>query len=171
MESRSTYLHPIIEFYQGKRKTSQFNLSLEELWHLPNGMLNQGYFWIAWLFPVEKPSKWNNLAPAFQPEDTEYFRQNTEIQTKFITSFEHIIRYWGLYLENGELKIAEEIQDRHYWIRNIGHEDKKISRIIVSLDLCGQPELARQLQKIAVQLGLEKGTPNPETMEIWRSLI
>ena len=49
--------HPIIEFYQGKRKTSQFNLSLEETWNLEKIILNQGYFWIAWLFPVEKPSK------------------------------------------------------------------------------------------------------------------
>lgn len=171
MESRSTYSHPIIEFYRGKRKTSQFNLSLEELWHLPNIMLNQGYFWIAWLFPVEKPSKWNNLAPAFLPQNTEFFRNNREIQQRFIASFEHIIRYWGIYFEGGELKVTEEVQNRQYWIRDIGHEDKKISRIIVSLDLCGQPELARQLQKIAVQLGTEKGTPKPETVEIWQNLI
>lgn len=171
MENHTHIIHPIIEFYQGKRKTTQFNLSLEEVWNLPKSMLNQGYFWIAWLFPVEKPSKWNNLAPAFQPQDTEFFRHNPEIQQRFIGSFEHIIRYWGIYLEEGELKVTEEVQNRHYWIRHIGHEDKKISRIIVSLDLCGQPELARKLQKIAVQLGLEKGTPNPETVEIWRNLL
>lgn len=171
MENQTHIIHPIIEFYQGKRKTSQFDLSLEEVWDLPKSMLNQGYFWIAWLFPVEKPSKWNNLAPAFRPQDTEFFRNSPEIQQRFIGSFEHIIRYWGIYLEEGELKVTEEVQNRHYCIRHIGHEDKKFSRIIVSLDLCGQPELARQLQKIAVQLGSEKGTPNPETVDIWRSLI
>ncbi|MEG9545583.1 opioid growth factor receptor-related protein [Mannheimia sp. HC-2023] len=171
MENHTNIMHPIIEFYQGKRKTTQFNLSLEEVWNLPKSMLNQGYFWIAWLFPVEKPSKWNNLVPAFRPQDTEFFRNSPEIQQRFIGSFEHIIRYWGIYLEEGELKVTEEVQNRHYWIRHIGHEDKKISRIIVSLYLCGQPELARKLQKIAVQLGLEKGTPNPETVEIWQNLI
>lgn len=165
-----TTSHPIIEFYQGKRKTSQFGLTLEETWQLKNHMLNQGYFWIAWLFPVEKPSKWNNLAPAFRPQDTEFFRNNAEIQTKFLATFDHIIRYWGLYREE-ELKICKEVKQRDYWIKPIGHEDKKISRIIVSLDLCGQPVLARQLQTIAVQLGIEKGTPNPETVEIWRNLL
>lgn len=163
--------HPIIEFYQGKRKTSQFNLSLEETWNLEKIILNQGYFWIAWLFPVEKPSKWNNLAPAFQPQDTAFFRNDPNIQDKFLTTFKHIIRYWGLYLENGELKISEEVKNRHYWIRDIGHEDKKISRIIVSLNLCGQPELAKQLQHIAIQLGMEKGTPKPKTVEIWKRLL
>lgn len=93
MEHYANTSHPIIEFYQGKRKTSQFDLSLEEVWDLPKSMLNQGYFWVAWLFPVEKSSKWNNLAPAFQPQDTEFFRNNSEIQQRFIASFEHIIRY------------------------------------------------------------------------------
>ncbi|MFZ7283433.1 hypothetical protein ACLSZW_07050, partial [Avibacterium avium] len=90
---------------------------------------------------------------------------------KFLTTFKHIIRYWGLYLENSELKISEEIKNRDYWIRHIGHEDKKISRIIVSLNLCGQPALAKQLQHIAIQLGMEKGTPKPETVEIWKRLL
>lgn len=171
MERQINILHPIIEFYLDKRKTTQFNLSLEEVWQLPNYLLNQSYFWIAWLFPIEKPSKWNIFAPAFQPQDTEFFRNNLETQQRFIDSFENIMGYWGIYLVNGDLIVAEEVQNRHYWIQRIGHEDKKISRIIVSLDLCGQPELARELQKIAVQLGMEKGTPNPETVEIWQNLI
>lgn len=40
MENHTNIMHPIIEFYQGKRKTRQFDLSLEEVWGLNKHLKN-----------------------------------------------------------------------------------------------------------------------------------
>lgn len=163
-------MHPVIEFYLGQRKTER-NLTLEDLWELPDLFIGKQYFYIPWLFPVEKPSKWNHRVPLFQPVDTEYFRNNIEIQQKFLKSFDSIIHYFGIQRENDKLIVQDKILERNYWLDQVGHETKKISRIIVSLHLCGQPELAKQLQQLAIQLGQEKGYLLPETLDIWYNLI
>lgn len=64
-----------------------------------------------------------------------------------------------------------ELTERKVWLRNIGHESKKISRIIRSLNYCGHPELAKSLQQLAIKLGQEKGVIQEETIGIWTNLL
>ncbi|HHV7071920.1 TPA: opioid growth factor receptor-related protein, partial [Haemophilus influenzae] len=76
-----------------------------------------------------------------------------------------------LYREDNKIFPKPELTERKVWLRNIGHESKKISRIIRSLNYCGHPELAKSLQQLAIKLGQEKGVIQEETMEIWTNLL
>lgn len=163
-------MHPINEFYLGLRKT-ELGFDLQALWGLKPSVIGDGYFWIPWLFPVNQASKWNLRAPMLLGEDIVFFKGNVEIQEKYLISFDKIINYFGIYRKGTALFITDELKVRNYWLRNIGHEEKKISRIIRSLAWCGHLELARNLQTLALQLIQEKGYLKENTLEIWQSLL
>ena len=93
------------------------------------------------------------------------------IQNKYLHSIDIILDYFCLYRECNKIYPKPELTERKVWLRNIGHESKKISRIIRSLNYCGHPELAKSLQQLAIKLGQEKGVIQEETMEIWTNLL
>ena len=142
-------MHPVIEFYLEQRK-SQHNLSLQDMWAMPKRMVGDAYLYIPWLLPVTESSKWNRSVPV---------------------SIDFILDYFCLYREDNKILPKPELSERKVWLRNIGHESKKISRIIRSLNYCGHPELAKSLQQLAIKLGQEKGVIQEETIGIWTNLL
>ena len=163
-------MHPVIEFYLEQRK-NQYNLSLQDVWAMPKRMIGDAYFYIPWFLPVTESSKWNRSVPVFNEEDRIFFIENEAIQKKFLHSIDFILDYFYLYRKCNQFFPKPELTERKVWLRNIGHESKKISRIIRSLNYCGHPELAKSLQQLAIKLGQEKGLIQEETMEIWTNLL
>nr|ABV82721.1 putative phosphoribosylpyrophosphate synthetase [Actinobacillus pleuropneumoniae] len=104
-------------------------------------------------------------------EDLVFFKENIGIQEKYLISFDNIINYFGIYRKGTALFLTDELKVRNYWLRNIGHEEKKISRIIRSLAWCGHLELAQNLQKLAIALIQEKGVLKEGTLDIWQHLL
>ena len=163
-------MHPVIEFYLEQRK-SQHNLSLQDMWSMPKKMIGDAYFYIPWLLPVTESSKWNRSVPVFKEEDRAFFIGDEAIQNKYLHSIDFILDYFNLYRECNKIYPKSELTERKVWLRNIGHESKKISRIIRSLNYCGHPELAKSLQQLAIKLGQEKGIIQEETIGIWTNLL
>ena len=163
-------MHPVIEFYLEQRK-SQHNLSLQDMWSMPKKMIGDAYFYIPWLLPVTESSKWNRSVSVFNEEDLAIFIGDEAIQNKYLHSIDIILDYFCLYREDNKIFSKTELSERKVWLRNIGHESKKISRIIRSLNYCGHSELAKSLQQLAIKLGQEKGVIQEETMEIWINLL
>ena len=163
-------MHPVIEFYLEQRK-NQHNLSLQDMWAMPKRMIGDAYFYIPWLLPVTESSKQNRSVPVFNEEDLAIFIGDEAIQNKYLHSIDIILDYFCLYREDNKIFPKTELSERKVWLRNIGHESKKISRIIRSLNYCGHPELAKSLQQLAIKLGQEKGVIQEETMEIWTNLL
>jgi len=57
---------------------------------------------------------------------------------------------------------------RHIWLRRGGHDHLRITRMIRSLHLCHQPELARAVQQAFIEIGQEHGYVQPEAIAFWR---
>lgn len=163
-------MHPVIEFYLEKRN-SQHNLSLQDMWEMPPKLFGDAYFFIPWLYPVIESSKWNRSVSVFSEEEQQFFNHQPEIQEKYLRSIDLILDYFCLYREGEQVYPKEELSERKVWLRNIGHESKKISRLIRSLNYCGHTGLARNLQQLAIKLGLEKGVIQPEMLSIWENLL
>ena len=163
-------MHPVIEFYLEQRK-SQHNLSLQDMWAMPKRMIGDAYLYIPWLLPVTESSKWNRSVPVFNEEDLAIFIGDEAIQNKYLHSIDFILDYFNLYRECNKIYPKPELTERKVWLRNIGHESKKISRIIRSLNYCGHPDLAKSLQPLAIKLGQENGIIQEETIGIWTNLL
>ena len=165
-------MHPVIEFYLEQRKSNE-NLSLQDMWAMSPKFIGDAYFYIAWLLPVTESQKWNHRfkVPLFTAEDVEAFKNNAEIQPKYLKSVDFILDYFCLYREDNQVFAKSELAARKHWLRNIGHESKKISRLIRSLKYCGYVELAKNLQQLAIKLGTEKGVIQEETIGIWKGIL
>lgn len=77
---------------------------------------------------------------------------------------------------DGDNKLLfDEIKINSYWLRGIGHEEKKISRIILCLYYCGFIDLAKQLQQLSIQAltryGYKTGKDTNETITFWEQLL
>lgn len=164
-------MHPINEFYLGLRKTTAFDCTLEDLWALPPSMIGVQYFYIEWLFPVDHASKWNRTVPTLHGDDLLFFQSNPEIQQKFLTSFDKIMHYFGIERVGNQVFANDTLKTRDYWLKEVGHQEKKISRIMRSLAWCGQLELAKSLQALALELIVQKGHLKPNTLYIWQHLL
>lgn len=164
-------MHPINEFYLGLTKTPYFDFGLEDLWQLPPNFIKMQYLYIEWLFPIDHSSKWNRTVPLLLGDDLIFFRTNLEIQQKFLTSFDKIIQHFGIERQGTQVFATDTLKSQQYWLQEVGHQEKKISRIIRSLAWCGQFELAKNLQALALELIVEKGYLKPNTLEIWRHLL
>jgi len=123
------------------------------------------------LLPVTESSKWNRSVPVFNEEDLAIFIGDEAIQNKYLHSIDVILDYFYLYCEGNQFYPKPGLNERKVWLRNIGHESKKISRIIRSLNYCGHPDLAKSLQQLAIKLGQEKGVIQEETIGIWTNLL
>ncbi len=168
-------LHPVIQFYLGSlEKIPKVNLSFDELMNMPDIVIGEGYFWIPWLLPCTDYSKWNRKMPKYSEAEILYFQTSDETQKRFLIVFDRIMQYFGVEREGGILKVSDEVKQRNYWLKNIGHQQKKISRIIRSLYQFGNPtirQLAINLQELAIELGKEKGYLLPNTLEIWEHIF
>lgn len=164
-------MHPINEFYLGLRKTTAFDCTLEDLWVLPPSIISVQYFYLEWLFPVDHASKWNRTVPTLHGDELLFFQTNPDIQQKFLTSFDKIIGYFEIERQGNQLFATDTLKARDYWLKPIGHQEKKISRIIRSLAWCGQLDLAKNLQSLALRLIVQKGYLKPDTLHIWRHLL
>lgn len=163
-------LHPVIDFYLGKRNGAH-NFSLQDMWNIPKIVWGDGYFYIPWLFPTQESSKWNHKVPVFTTEDALYFSHNLQIQRNYLISVDLLLEYFCLKREADQIFALPKLEQRKYWLRNIGHESKKISRLIRSLNICGHPQLAKNLQQFALKMGAEKGFIQEDTLEIWQNLL
>lgn len=164
-------MHPINEFYLGLRKTTAFDYALEDLWALPHSIISVQYFYIEWLFPVDHASKWNKTVPTLHGDDLLFFQSNLEIQQKFLTSFDKIMHHFGIERIGNQVFATDALKARDYWLKEVGHQEKKISRIMRSLAWCGQLDLAKNLQSLALRLIVQKGHLKPNTLYIWQHLL
>ncbi len=170
--------HPVIEFYLGKRKSLE-GFSLEEMWNMSDLIFSDGYFWIPWLLPITPfknkevvvGRKWNKRVSIFSQADADVFAQNEDIQKCYLKSVDRIFAYFELEREGSSVFPTKVLQERSFWLHPAGHETKKISRLIHSLSVCGQFELAVNLQKLAISLGTEKGYIQDKTLDIWQKII
>lgn len=81
------------------------------------------------------------------------------------------MHYFGIERVGNQVFANDTLKARDYWLKEVGHQEKKISRIMRSLAWCGQLELAKSLQALALELIVQKGHLKPNTLYIWQHLL
>lgn len=70
-------------------------------------------------------------------------------------------------------RIIEPLADlnmgEHIWLKRGGHNHLRISRIIRSLHLCHQPELAAAFQHAVIEIGTTQGVVSEQSLGYWRA--
>jgi hypothetical protein len=134
----------LVDFYRGAGTDSE-GRRLAEIWGWDDDDLEAVHDFIQWLFPLPEPSQFNPDAPLLSDEDIQVFRAEQLLQANLARSFERILAFLGLtWTAEGKVAEAENfaVRARDVWaVPN--HNWLRVTRILRSLTLLGQPEKAR----------------------------
>lgn len=158
---------PLIDFFRGDAPDHQ-GRHIEALWALSPFWLEHTHDYIQWLFPIPEAGRFNGFAPLLTTSDREAFRVDASLRDRQRVSLDVMLAFLGL--ERDELTITAHpdlnIRD-HIWLKAGGHNHLRISRIIRSLALCHQRDLARAFQDAVIRLGRERGIVSETSIHFW----
>ncbi|MGO1626859.1 MAG: opioid growth factor receptor-related protein [Halomonadaceae bacterium] len=159
---------PLIAFYRGEADDHQ-GRTIQDIWALSPFWLEHTHDYVQWLFPLPEASRFNTFAPLLQDAEQRAFAEDPTLRERQRRSLDVMLAFFGLYRQGQHIDALPELNMReHIWLKRGGHNHLRISRIIRSLHLCHQPELAAAFQQAVIRLGTTKGVVSEESLTYWR---
>lgn len=146
---------------------------ISDIWSFDDFWLEYAHDYIQWLFPIDSAGRFNQFTPLISPEDQYEFRKNVELKSSMMKSFRLMTGFWGLeWDEKLNITPSSELNLRtHIWLKRGGHNHLRISRVIRSLYLCGQEDLATAFSDAVIQIGRDFGNVTDETFKYWQNAL
>jgi hypothetical protein len=106
--------------------------------------------YIQWLFPLDEPSAFNPDAPLVSAEDRRAFRADPRLAVRLRQALLRMLAFYGFDLEDRDgrpiVVRGQGWEPRsRVWLHPHNHNYLRLTRIMKSLALLGQPQLARAL--------------------------
>ena len=157
----------ITQFLQRKVSDNK-GRQLADIWAFSDFQLEHTHNYIQWLFPIDKPSANNRYAPVLTENDIELCRQDMRIQENLIFSFNMMLKFWGIERQDCQfILIANQPQNHKLWLTRYNYNQLRISRVIRSLGLLGQIQLAKDFQYFVIKTAYDSQKVSEETMQNW----
>jgi hypothetical protein len=162
----------IVSFYDGTG-TDHRGRPLDDLLAFGHDELEQHHDFIQWLFPLTVPSGVLDEARLVDEGTRKAFRERPELRANLRRALAVMLDFYGLALIDGRIEKSESFASRAArWLRPGNHNFLRLTRIMTSLSLLGEPALAAALQ--ACLEGLYAEQPErigPVTIRYWRAAI
>jgi hypothetical protein len=160
---------PLIAFYLGEA-TDHAHRTIDDLWALSPFWLEHTHDYIQWLFPIPEAGRFNGFAPLLGEDERACFAASAELQERHRRSLDVMLEFFGLTRDLNSIVPLPTLNIREYiWLKRGGHNHLRISRIIRSLHLCHQPELARTFQQAVIEIGTRHGVVSEQSIDYWRA--
>jgi hypothetical protein len=161
----------IARFYKGESADDR-GRTLDAVLAWDDDRLEAVHDYIQWLFPLDEPSRFNPSAPLLTPGDRAAFRQPV-LAANLRRALERMLAFYGFALQPTmppRVTRSDQWQDRSaVWLHPGNHNLLRLTRIIRSLALLGQPEPARALYD-ALRKECE-GRVTAVTLEYWKEAL
>ncbi|KLV06985.1 hypothetical protein ABT56_07505 [Photobacterium aquae] len=140
-----------------------------------NELLAHNHFWlehdhkyIQMLFPMDEGDKFNRHAPLVTDEDRMAFSDHIDLRNRHLQALDMMLEYYGM-ARNGEMVYVtgELAPQSHEWLKPNNHNQLRISRIIRSLSLLGNHNIAASFCRACVTEAEKHGTVSSKTMDFW----
>ncbi|WP_432414843.1 opioid growth factor receptor-related protein [Chromohalobacter israelensis] len=159
---------PLIAFYRGEAGDHK-GRTLEDIWALSPFWLEHTHDYVQWLFPIPEAGRFNGFAPLLSEADRAAFAADEALQANQRRSLDVMLAFFGLTRRALIIEALPELNMReHIWLKRGGHNHLRISRIIRSLHLCQQPELAAAFQQAMIEIGTTQGVVSEPSVDYWR---
>lgn len=170
----SALTDPILDFYRGAALAN--GLQLVDVWQWPDAQLEDAHHFIQWLFPLDTPSAVNPDAPLVTESTIRAFAWDDMLRDRMQVSLQVMLRFYGLERLLLPNKKPVIIRARHFderrgvWLWPNNHNHLRLTRIMRSLRLLGQPRDAEALCVCLEDISRVEGRDviTPETLEHWR---
>jgi len=161
--------HSLIDFYLGKAGDHK-GRTIETIWQLSHFWLEHTHDYIQWLFPIPEPGRFNAFAHCLDYAASACFKETPELQARQRRSLDMMLDFFGLQRHDFEIIAAPELNLKdHIWLKTDGHNHLRITRMIRSLHLCHQPELAATFQAAVLTIGRECGYVSELSWSYWKA--
>ena len=159
----------LIRFYEGEG-TDHKGRRIEDVWSLSHFWLEHTHDYIQWLFPIPEAGRFNGFAPLLCDEVRAAFAESDELKRRQRKSLDVMLNFFGLAREPGGIVALPRLNPQeHIWLKRGGHNHLRISRMIRSMYLCHQPELACTFQAAVVEIGTQHGFVSEQSVRYWRA--
>jgi hypothetical protein len=145
-------------------------LFISDIWQFDNFWLENNHKYIQWIFPIDTSTKFNQHAPVVSQLDIDAFKNDSRLKKAQQKSLAVMLTFFGVERENLNFKAAPTLNIKdHIWLKYGGHNHLRISRMIRSLALCDQLELALAFQQAMISIAKEHGDHvNATTINYWK---
>lgn len=162
-------LSRVIRFYTAEN-TDHRGRYIQDIWAFDHFWLEYTHDYIQWLFPIPEQGRFNQFAPVLHEADQVVFRKSEELRQRQRVSLDVMLDFLGLVRKADHIvRQADLCVKHHSWLKPGGHNHLRITRMIRSLYLCGQKNLAETLQSTVIDLGQKEGLVSERSIEFWRS--
>ena len=159
----------LIAFYRGDGPDHQ-GRTIHDLWALPPFWLEHTHDYVQWLFPIREAGRFNGFAPLLGEAERAAFAADEALRANQRRSLDVMLAFFGLARRELSIEALPELNMReHIWLKHGGHNHLRISRIIRSLHLCHQPELAVAFQQAVIEIGTTQGVVSEQSVAYWRA--
>lgn len=167
----------IVRFYRGGAPDHRGRL-LDEILGWDDEALERVHDFIQWLFPLDEPSMFNPDAPLVDAADREAFRRDPELAANLRRSFDRMLAFYGFQARQSGAALRIERSPAWsgraaVWLTPGNHNHLRLTRIMKSLMLLGQPELAQalyeRLRDEAARAG--SGLISQVTLRYWKDAV
>ncbi|MGO2265170.1 opioid growth factor receptor-related protein [Halomonas sp.] len=159
----------LIAFYRGEGHDHK-GRRLEDIWAFPSFWLEHTHDYIQWLFPIPEMGRFNAFAPLLTTEVQAAFEREAPLRQRQQQSLDVMLDFFGLVREDFAITAQPDLSiQTHIWLKAGGHNHLRITRIIRSLFLCHQPELARAFQQAVIHIGAQHGVVSATSLQFWRN--
>lgn len=162
----------VVRFYRGFGHDHR-GRRLDEILGWGDEALEHVHDYIQWLFPLDEASAFNPYAPLVTPTDREAFTIDANLTANVRRSFERMLAFYGFRQVGGKVERGKNWPERsRAWLQPHNHNYLRLTRIMKSLTLLGQPELGRALEEAL----LEEYDGAPErigttTLKFWKAAV
>ncbi|HKR09406.1 MAG TPA: opioid growth factor receptor-related protein [Gemmatimonadaceae bacterium] len=166
----------ILAFYRGEGRDDR-GRTFEEVLDFDDEELEETHDYIQWLFPLAVPSGVQPWAPLVDRECQERFRADPELGNALRRALERMLEFYGLRIvpKGGDVAIqrSENFARRaEVWLTQGNHNFLRLTRMMASLSLLGQQEVAAALQTCLKDIYRDFGeTIGVRTLGYWSNAI
>ena len=158
----------LLTFYRGQGHDHK-GRRLEDIWSFTPFWLEHTHDYIQWLFPIPEASRFNSFAPLLTPDVQAAFESEATLRHHQQHSLAVMLDFFGLTRDGNVITAQPTLSiQTHIWLKAGGHNHLRITRIIRSLALCHQPELARAFQKAVIDIGTQHGIVSETSLRCWQ---
>ncbi|MCA1773842.1 MAG: hypothetical protein LC677_15040 [Halomonas sp.] len=145
---------------------------IEDIWSLSSFWLEHTHDYIQWLFPIPEAGRFNAFAPLLTPPVQAAFEEDGVLRQNQQQSFDVMLDFLGL--DRSENIISEQPTlsiKTHIWLKAGGHNHLRITRMIRSLALCHQPDIAHNFQQAVIDIGTQHGVVSETSIRYWQTAL
>ncbi|EIW59380.1 uncharacterized protein TRAVEDRAFT_36796 [Trametes versicolor FP-101664 SS1] len=162
-------LNANLEFYTNKQPCKPDNLLIDDLheqWKTDYEKLEYKHGYIQWLFPLQEYGM-NYKAQPLQKHELAALKTDLVVRERLLRSYSTMLHFYGMQLvspETGEIRRADNWQERYRNLTRAPHNNLRISRILKCLSEFGLERLNAGFLLFVLAEQSENSQINTETI-------